>query len=53
MPYAFERHTQPSGISLGDFAGASYKLAAPVWSHYDWTISHCILRGDNSPILGA
>jgi len=44
---------QPSGVSLGDFAGANYKLAAPIWSHYDWTISHCILRGDNSPILGA
>ncbi len=44
---------QPSGISLGTFAGATYKLPAPIWKHYDWTISHCILRGDNSPIQGA
>jgi peptide-methionine (S)-S-oxide reductase len=44
---------QPSGISLGSFAGATYKLPAPIWKHYDWTISHCILRGDNSPIQGA
>ena len=41
---------QPSGVPLGDFPGASYKLPASVWSHYDWSISHCILRGDNTPI---
>jgi peptide-methionine (S)-S-oxide reductase len=21
-----------------------------VWSSYDWTVAHCVLRGDNSPI---
>ena len=41
---------QPSGVSLGEFAGSTYKLQAQVWDHYDWNISHCILRGDNSPI---
>ena len=41
---------QPSGVLLGDFPGASYQLAPEVWSHYDWRISHCILRGDNAPI---
>ena len=41
---------QPSGQLLGGFAGASYQLDPRVWQHYDWTISHCVLRGDNDPI---
>jgi peptide-methionine (S)-S-oxide reductase len=41
---------QPSGQRLGDFAGASYQLDPRVWQHYDWTISHCVLRGENAPI---
>jgi peptide-methionine (S)-S-oxide reductase len=41
---------QPSGQRLGNFAGASYQLDPRVWQHYDWTISHCVLRGDNGPI---
>jgi len=41
---------QPSGVLLGEFPGSSYKLPASIWSHYDWSISHCILRGDNAPI---
>ena len=28
----------------------SDKLPASVWTHYDWSISHCVLRGDNTPI---
>ncbi len=40
----------PTGISLGAFEGADYRLPTPVWNHYDWSISHCVLRGDNSPI---
>ena len=40
----------PSGVLLGNFEGANYKLPASVWSHYDWSISHCVLRGDNTPI---
>jgi peptide-methionine (S)-S-oxide reductase len=41
---------QPSGQRLGDFAGADYQLDNRVWQHFDWTISHCVLRGDNAPI---
>ncbi|MEB3159426.1 MAG: peptide-methionine (S)-S-oxide reductase MsrA [Synechococcus sp.] len=40
----------PSGVPLDHFPGASYKLPSRVWSHYDWSIDHCVLRGDNSPI---
>jgi peptide-methionine (S)-S-oxide reductase len=42
---------QPSGVSLGDFSSAHYRLPASVWSHYDWSVSHCVLRGDNAPIF--
>lgn len=41
---------QPSGQRLGHFDGASYQLDSRVWQHYDWTISHCVLRGDNGLI---
>ena len=40
----------PTGVRLGNFDGADYRLPEKVWSHYDWSISHCVLRGDNSPI---
>ena len=40
----------PTGVPLEAFPGADYKLPAKVWSHYDWSISHCVLRGDNAPI---
>ena len=40
----------PTGLALGEFPGAQYRLPHQVWSHYDWSISHCILRGDNRPI---
>ena len=40
----------PTRISLGDFEGADYRLPSEVWNHYDWSISHCVLRGDNAPI---
>ncbi|MFM8936220.1 MAG: peptide-methionine (S)-S-oxide reductase MsrA [Vulcanococcus sp.] len=46
-PYCSAR---PSGVSLDGFPGASYKLPPQVWSHYDWSIPHCVLRGDNTPI---
>jgi peptide-methionine (S)-S-oxide reductase len=41
---------QPTGQRLGDFAGASYRMDPQVWQHYDWRVSHCVLRGDNAPI---
>ena len=47
-PYCSAR---PSGVLLDDqWSGCAYKLPATVWSHYDWSVSHCVLRGDNSPI---
>ena len=41
---------QPSGVRLGAFAGADYRLPERVWQAYDWSIPHCVLRGDNQPI---
>ncbi len=41
---------QPSGLLLGTFPGADYRLPASVWQAYDWSIPHCVLRGDNQPI---
>jgi peptide-methionine (S)-S-oxide reductase len=41
---------QPTGMNLGQFPGAAYQLPDSVWEHYDWSIPHCILRGDNTPI---
>jgi peptide-methionine (S)-S-oxide reductase len=41
---------QPSGVALGPFPGADYKLPAVVWQSFDWTLPHCVLRGDNAPI---
>jgi peptide-methionine (S)-S-oxide reductase len=46
-PYCSAR---PSGVRLDGFEGAHYKLPEAVWSHYDWSIDHCVLRGDNAPI---
>ena len=40
----------PTKVELGTFAGCTYKLPDTVWSHYDWNISHCVLRGENAPI---
>jgi len=42
---------QPTGVALEDFPGASYRLPASVWTAYDWSVPHCVLRGDNSPIV--
>ncbi len=41
---------QPTGIPLGAFPGSDYRLPAVVWESYDWSIPHCVLRGDNAPI---
>ena len=40
----------PTQMLLGDFKGSNYYLPKPVWDKYDWSISHCVLRSDNSPI---
>jgi len=41
---------QPSGVPLGPFPGADYRLDSRVWQAFDWSIPHCVLRGDNAPI---
>ena len=41
---------QPSGVLLGPFPGAAYRLPDVVWQAYDWSVAHCVLRGDNTPI---
>jgi peptide-methionine (S)-S-oxide reductase len=42
---------QPSGVPLGPFPGASYRLPDAVWQAYDWSVAHCVLRGENTPIV--
>jgi peptide-methionine (S)-S-oxide reductase len=42
---------QPSGVRLEEFPGADYRLPASVWNAYDWSVPHCVLRGDNTPIV--
>jgi peptide-methionine (S)-S-oxide reductase len=37
-------------VLLDTFDGASFLLPPEVWRHFDWSIKHCVLRGDNSPI---
>ncbi len=41
---------QPTGVPLPEIEGFSPLLPASVWDAYDWSIPHCILRGDNVPI---
>jgi peptide-methionine (S)-S-oxide reductase len=41
---------QPSGVRLGPFEGSRYLLPPEVWQSFDWTLPHCVLRGDNAPI---
>ncbi len=41
---------QPSGVRLEPFAGAAFRLDPRVWEAFDWSIAHCVLRGDNAPI---
>ena len=40
----------PTKVEFKDFNGSNFKLNEKIWSHYNWDISHCILRGDNTPI---
>jgi len=41
---------QPSGVRLSAFDGGRFVLPEQVWDAYDWSVPHCILRGDNTPI---
>ncbi len=40
----------PTKVEFKDFKGSNFKLNEKIWSNYNWDISHCILRGDNTPI---
>ena len=42
---------QPSGLRLESYPGADFLLPPAVWNAYDWSISHCVLRSDNTPIV--
>ncbi len=41
---------QPSGVPLPTYEGFRPLLPASVWDAYDWSIPHCVLRGENAPI---
>ena len=41
---------QPTQVELGEFEECNYKLPKQIWDNYDWSIQHCILRSDNTPI---
>ena len=41
---------QPTRVTLEGYEGAGFLLDPAVWSFYDWSVSHCVLRGDNAPI---
>ncbi len=40
----------PTKVTLNGFPGSEFKLDKKVWEKFDWSISHCVLRSDNSPI---
>ena len=40
----------PTQVALNDFGGSDFKLPKTVWAQYDWSVDHCVLRGDNAPI---
>ena len=40
----------PTKVEFIDFNGSNFKLNEKIWSYYNWDISHCILRGENTPI---
>ena len=40
----------PTKVTFKNFSGANFKLNEKIWSNYNWDITHCILRGENTPI---
>ncbi|WP_241462979.1 MULTISPECIES: peptide-methionine (S)-S-oxide reductase MsrA [Prochlorococcus] len=40
----------PTQILLDNFKGSNYKLDKLIWSNFDWSINHCILRSTIEPI---
>ena len=39
----------PTQTVLEGFDGADFLLPQKIWSGFDWSISHCVLRSDNAP----
>jgi peptide-methionine (S)-S-oxide reductase len=37
-------------VAFEGYQGASFQLDTRVWNFYDWSVAHCVLRGDNAPI---
>ena len=40
----------PTKVAFKEFDGSNFKLNEKIWSYYNWEITHCILRGENTPI---
>ena len=40
----------PTQVPFEGYEGAQFLLDSAVWHSYDWSVSHCVLRGDNAPI---
>tara|TARA_Y100001968_G_scaffold41358_1_gene31460 strand:- start:384 stop:1124 length:741 start_codon:yes stop_codon:yes gene_type:complete len=40
----------PTNISLEEFPNANFKLPKNIWSNFDWSTKHCVLRSNNNPI---
>ncbi len=40
----------PTKVLFNKFEGSNFMLSEEIWKNYNWEISHCILRGENTPI---
>lgn len=40
----------PTRVAMEGYPGAEFLLDPAVWRFYDWSVDHCVLRGDNAPI---
>tara|TARA_B100000029_G_C17588874_1_gene961936 strand:- start:267 stop:986 length:720 start_codon:yes stop_codon:yes gene_type:complete len=40
----------PTKVLLDEFPGSCFKLKEEVWKNFNWDVSHCVLRSDNTPI---
>jgi peptide-methionine (S)-S-oxide reductase len=40
----------PTQVGFRGYEGATFLMEPAVWRYYDWSISHCVLRGENAPI---
>ena len=42
--------SMPTKVEFKNFNRSNFKLNEKIWSYYNWEITHCILRGENTPI---